>query len=772
MASLVLGAVGTALGGPLGGFIGSTIGSFIDQALFAPKIEGPRLKDLSVTASTYGIVIPLIYGAENRVAGNIIYATPIKEKKKKKKSGKGGPTVTTYSYSVPCIAIALGEGELRAVKRIWANSKKIFDIDEATVAPDPPTSLVGMVASSANGTHAVFDVIRFYQGNGTQQIDPTIEATEGVGNAPAYRHTAYVVLKDLQLADFGNAIPNFSFEVEGFASDRVADWVADIATRAGVAPTDITVSQVDDSGRGYVIAREVTAFGAIEPLGLAYNFDLAEQAGQIRCVRRGRGIMATVPIDDMGAASGTDRNGEEPVRFETQPPMTMPREAAVSYSDPALDYQENTQRASRQLGSSQNNIARELPLVLESTEAIRLADLLLWDAWAARRGASFPLSDRWHHLRPSDVIGIVGAGRVSPFKLIRATRGANGVIDIEARAEDPEAYRSNAIGMAGTLPANPLRLPGPTRLILMDAPIVRDADDDAGFYWAASAENAGWRGASILRSSDGGVSYNEMSGVAVRAPIGDVATALPSGPADYWDRGNVLTVVMHYADEELESLSEAEALNGANAFWLGDPDGQGGEIIQFATATLVGPATYELSNLLRGRLGTDHAIGGHGANEVFVLLEPNTLGRSDYGAGDWNASRLYKPVSVLTSEADTASQSFTGTGEGKRPLSPVAVTGVRDGSNNLTIAWHRRSRLSGAGLFGGDPPLGEEVEAYEVDVIVGGSAVRTISVTAATASYSAAEQTADGITPGDPVTVDVYQMSGSRGRGHARRAVV
>ena len=43
--------------------------------------------------------------------------------------------------------------------------------------------------------------------------DPKIEAVEGSGNAPAYRGIAYVVLEDLPLGQFGNRIPQFSFEV-------------------------------------------------------------------------------------------------------------------------------------------------------------------------------------------------------------------------------------------------------------------------------------------------------------------------------------------------------------------------------------------------------------------------------------------------------------------------------------------------------------------------------------------------------------------------------
>src|SRR5690554_3413733 len=142
MASLALGFIGNALGGPIGGFIGATVGGLIDNMLFAgsQKVEGPRLTDLSVTASTYGAPIPLIYGPKNRLAGNVIWSTGLIETKHKEKSGGkgGGPSVTqvTYTYHVS-LAIAFAEGPVDGVvKRIWANSKLIFNLDDATQAPD------------------------------------------------------------------------------------------------------------------------------------------------------------------------------------------------------------------------------------------------------------------------------------------------------------------------------------------------------------------------------------------------------------------------------------------------------------------------------------------------------------------------------------------------------------------------------------------------------------------------------------------------------------
>ena len=59
MATLILGAVAGALGGGFGRVFGTIAGQLIDNALFAPKSrEGPRLGDLAIQTSQYGVPIP------------------------------------------------------------------------------------------------------------------------------------------------------------------------------------------------------------------------------------------------------------------------------------------------------------------------------------------------------------------------------------------------------------------------------------------------------------------------------------------------------------------------------------------------------------------------------------------------------------------------------------------------------------------------------------------------------------------------------------------
>jgi len=71
-------------------------------------------------------------------------------------------------------------------------------------------------------------------------------------------------------------------------------------------------------------------------------------------------------------------------------------------------------------------------------------------------------------------------------------------------------------------------------------------------------------------------------------------------------------------------------------------------------------------------------------------------------------------------------------------------------------------------------PLGESSQAYEVDIRNAGdtATLRTIKATTPTVSYTAAQQTTDGLTPGNPVVLRVFQISATVGRGIQRSATV
>lgn len=115
-------------------------------------------------------------------------------------------------------------------------------------------------------------------------------------------------------------------------------------------------------------------------------------------------------------------------------------------------------------------------------------------------------------------------------------------------------------------------------------------------------------------------------------------------------------------------------------------------------------------------------------------------------------------------------------GRAEQRLAPVRIAGTRDGSNELTIIRVRRTRIGGERVDPtGSVPLGEAREQYEVDVCnpADTATLRTFTgLVSPVVACTAAQQTADGFTPGDPVRVHVHRISGMVGRGRRRAAIV
>jgi hypothetical protein len=220
----------------------------------------------------------------------------------------------------------------------------------------------------------------------------------------------------------------------------------------------------------------------------------------------------------------------------------------------------------------------------------------------------------------------------------------------------------------------------------------------------------------------------------------------------------------------LSSTTLINLFNGANAFILGN------EVLQFLTATLNADGSYTLSNLLRGRRGTEWAASEHVSGETALFL-PFGLHRNNVPTSLVGLSQYYEAATIGQSRTLASPQNITLQGNDLKPYAPCHIEGTRDGSNNLTLDWTRRTRLGGdADWLDGvvDVPLSEVSEAYSVDIVSSlGEIVRTFnSLTSPTVVYSAAEQTADGLTPGNPVNVNIFQISAAIGRGFAGVATV
>lgn len=224
MATLLLAAAGSAVGGLfgstaaiLGQAAGALVGGLVDRSLFgaSSSTTGARLKSLDVQSSDEGAAIPRLFG-RMRVAGEVIWATRFEEVATSETvGGKGrGAKTTTYSYFAN-FAVGLCEGPIARVGRVWANGD-LLDLTKVTM--------------------------RVYLGDETQEPDSLILARQQ--SAPAYRGLAYVVFERLPIEDFGNGLPQLTFEVirpVGRLESMIrAVTLIPAATEFGYATTKVT----------------------------------------------------------------------------------------------------------------------------------------------------------------------------------------------------------------------------------------------------------------------------------------------------------------------------------------------------------------------------------------------------------------------------------------------------------------------------------------------------------------------------------------------------
>jgi hypothetical protein len=763
-------AIGYSIGGPIGASIGSIVGAGIGNELFPNKIDGPKLSDLKITASTYGSPIPLVYGDSNRISGNVIWTTGIIETSSTKKVGSfpSKTKVTTYQYRLSC-AIAISAGVCQNIKRIWANKKLIYE-DTSLFSPTP-NSQSWTVTSGVSLPTSVFYSLSFYPGDEVQTPDPTMQAYLGAGNVPSYRKICYVVFKDLQLANFGNAMPNIEIELKGIPAQNSAAVVNDICQRSNLAVDEYAISPklVGENIAGYAVASSGSAINAINPLISAFAFTASEQKGTVRFTAKGNGSRATIEIGNLGAKEPSDKGlAENPIKSERTPDFELPKEVSITYFDVDRDFQSGTQKSCRSFGNAKSNISIELPLVLTSNLAKQIADRILWEPWSARTKVSFSLSEKFGFLNAGDVVSVFIANRYVSVKIFSITKGSNGVYEVEATTDDQYVFDNNQPGVSALTPPQEVRIVSNTVGYLFNPPIISPDQTDSSFTAAVDNPRKYWPGAYLYEFGN-----NLLETFDNRSSIGNCLNTLGAvSSSDVWDRANTLTVSLVYPQATLQSVEEEDVLNGANMAWVGRADGSRGEIIQFRDAAYVSPGVYVLSNLLRGRRATDHEASSHVSNEIFVLLE--NFSDIENSESRINITNAFKFVTVGQLPSDISFLGFRPTGEGARCRTVAAVKCSRDIlTNDVSVSWVPRTRLYPPILGYGNVALGEDSEQYEIDITNSGGTIvfRTISVSSGSFVYTAAQQSADGTTPGSTVYGFIYQISATRGRGHRRRFI-
>ncbi|HWJ40618.1 MAG TPA: phage tail protein, partial [Candidatus Limnocylindrales bacterium] len=569
--------------------------------------------------------------------------------------------------------------------------------------------------------------------------------------------------------------------VSGIPSNRLGQVVLDICQRAGLDSTMVDVSLLtagnvfpNDIVQGYAITRPTSAAEIIKQLMDLYFFDGCESDGKLKFVPRGLDPVITIPEEDLGLLE--DDAKVKPEQIEQS--QDLPKRVTIYYNDIGMDFQQGKQekqRSSRIIKTRQQETI-EAAVTMDPSFARQVAEKTLFLKWLERNSY---ITNLWRAIYalidPTDVVRFVYGGATFQMRLTECLLGQGLATKLSGLGDNAKNYLSIVAGSNGSgFKPQPLILAAPTLLFLFDTPLLRDIDANpggTGYYAGMSSTIVTWTSGTFFRSTDD-ANYAQVDTSSDAVPFGYAQSALgdPRSPWT-WDRANSLTVKMSLG--QLTGASDLNVLDGWNAALLGNTSTGVFEVIQFQSAVLNVDGTYTISKLLRGRRGTEGAIGTHGIGDLFVLL-PTGMRHEKDPLSVVNQLRYYKAASSGQDISSLASQQFTNSGNDLRPYAATSVKGTRDISGNLTATWIRRTRIGGDWLDGiGTVPVSEDAESYQVDVMNGSTVVRTISgLSSPTASYSAADQTTDFGSPQASVSLRIYQMSAQIGRGFRKAVTV
>jgi hypothetical protein len=251
-----------------------------------------------------------------------------------------------------------------------------------------------------------------------------------------------------------------------------------------------------------------------------------------------------------------------------------------------------------------------------------------------------------------------------------------------------------------------------------------------------------WPGASLWRTEDDANTQYALSSRGAPLPVaGTTETVLASAIPQLVDMTSTVDVVV--TGGQLSTITTAYMQAGRNQLMVGS------ELIQFRIATYLGTGTaagsrrYRLSHLLRGRRGTEWAVGTHAIGETVVLIGTGVFTR-DILTVERNRTRQWKSPTLGEDLVEATAQAYAAPSENLRPWT-VGTPRARyqaDGSWRLT--WYGRARFLGEWL-----PQVEATPDYDVNyyvVTIYSSAARTTIEHTFTIFQSSNYQAQQGMT--------------------------
>lgn len=535
-----------------------------------------------------------------------------------------------------------------------------------------------------------------------------------------------------------------------------------------LAGGDIDVTTLTPLVTGYRVSSVGAIRGAIEQLQAAWPFDVVQHGYGIRYVLRSTATsIATIPAADLDARSDGSAPGVQ-ITMSREMDSQLHRRVTVQHLDYDREYNVGTQYAERLNTDAINETVIDLPIVLTATEAAGKAEVLLYLYWLERYDVAVNLPPTYNHVEPGDVVTLVTPDGNVSLRLTAVSYTSDGRVECQAKYASAAIYTPTAVGVSSGVTGPTTITPvGASVYVLLDVPMMGSAQSGPSFLAAMTGAIAGWRGGVLMQSTDTGSTWDILQEFGPPgSSMGTCTNAIGAVESRMIDASSVLAVTM--TQGELYSVTLLAMLGGANHFAYG-ADGRW-EILAAKKCTQQSGNSYVLTDLLRGRFGTEWAMGLHAAGDSLILLDTTDVAAIAMGSGTIGLSYLYRGITIDRDISTDSDRSFAYAGVNLKPMSPVYLNGSRDpSSNDWSLEWIRRTRTGGEWRDYVDASLSEDVEAYQIDVYADGSYTtvkRTITASTPYCVYASTAQVIDFGSNQSTLYLKIYQMSAVVGRGY------
>jgi hypothetical protein len=280
-----------------------------------------------------------------------------------------------------------------------------------------------------------------------------------------------------------------------------------------------------------------------------------------------------------------------------------------------------------------------------------------------------------------------------------------------------------------------------------EVPYLLDTDQELKVLPLACRAKAMDLGFNVHLSIDGGTSYDYLSNIPLLYPYGTLPSTYSSDTYNI-DSDGIAVNIFEDASKVVTSSLDKVIPGLANVALLGE------EIISFQTITPVSGERYQLTNVIRGRFGTEKATHVSGESLYFInsVNEIKLLTSSEFVV---DATRNFKfvPYNVRNSDSlsNASALSLSLVGKSRTPYKPInfAANGSSFAArydSDVVLTWSPRARGYGAGI--GVP--GEVLSVlsgegyFSIEVYSGETKRRTVEgLTNPTWTYTSAMNIAD-----------------------------